>query len=303
MQHALDTIVNGKTIFGTSFALKQGDRSWSGVSGNIAVDQQYFIASTTKLFTTAIVLQLVTEGKLQLNETIRTYVDSSLLNGLHVYKGKEYSQELTISQLLSHTTGLPDYFQGKNSKGVSLEQDILKGNDRFWTFEQAVEITKTMKPLFAPGTPKKANYSDCNYQLLGKIIETITQKSYGDNCLERIVHPLGLSKTYLFSDPTDSTPKPLYYKSNELTIPKAMTSFGCDGGVVSTSAEMLIFTEAFFTGKLFPLNFIDQMQSWNRIFFPLQSGMGIHLFKLPWLFNPAGALPYFIGHSGWLCSL
>jgi D-alanyl-D-alanine carboxypeptidase len=65
-----------------------------------------------------------------------------------------------------------------------LENEITSGNDQFWTFEQAIERTKKMKPLFAPGTKKKANYSDANFQLLGKIIEIITGKSYSENCKE-----------------------------------------------------------------------------------------------------------------------
>jgi D-alanyl-D-alanine carboxypeptidase len=40
------------------------------------------------------------------------------------------------------------------------------------------------------------------------------------------------------------------------------------------------------------------MQHWNRIFFPMQSGVGIHLFRLPRVFNPLGSIPYFVGHSG-----
>jgi CubicO group peptidase (beta-lactamase class C family) len=155
-----------------------------------------------------------------------------------------------------------------------------------------------MSPIFVPGAKNKANYSDANFQLLGKIIEAITHKPYSENCKQFITHPLGLTKTYLYQDATDKIPKTLYYKGNELYIPQAMTSFGADGGMVSTSADMLIFIEAFFTGKIFPIEYINELQEWNRIFFPMKSGIGIHLFKLPWLFNPTGVVPYFIGHSG-----
>lgn len=179
-----------------------------------------------------------------------------------------------------------------------MEDEVTSGNDQFWTFEQAIERIKKMKPLFAPGTNNTANYSDTNFQLLGKIIERLTDKSYYENCYDLIIQPLGLTKTYLYQNPEDKTPKTLYYKSNELNIPKAMTSFGADGGIVSTLADMLVFIEAFFTGKLFPLPYIDELQEWNKIFFPMRSGIGIHLFKLPWIFNPTGAVPYFIGHSG-----
>jgi D-alanyl-D-alanine carboxypeptidase len=298
LQATLDKTVDNTKVFGTSFALKKESFVWSGSSGNVSKEQQYFIASTTKLFTTAIILKLKADSKLDLEDKIGNYVDKTILTGLHVYKGKEYSTELTVKQLLAHTSGLPDYFQGKDPGGESLENIITSGNDQFWTFEEAMERTKKMKALFAPGTKKRANYSDANFQLLGKIIEVITGKSYFENCTNFIINPLGLTKTYLYQNPEDNTPKTLYYKRNELTIPKAMTSFGADGGMVSTSEEMLIFIEAFFAGKLFPSTYIDNLQEWNRIFFPMRSGVGIHLFKLPWIFNPAGTIPDFIGHSG-----
>lgn len=298
LQTVLDKTVDGKKVFGTSFAFKKDSIIWQGASGNFSIDQPYFIASTTKLFTTAIVLKLRAEGKLSLDDKISNYIEESILTGLHIYKGEDYSQDITIRHLLAHTSGLPDYFQGKGTSGKSLENEITEGKDQFWTFEQAIERAKQLKPLFAPGAKNKAHYSDANFQILGKIIEAITQKTYSKNCKEYITQPLGLTKTYLYEDATDKIPKTLYYKVNELNIPQAMTSFGADGGMVSTSTDMLVFIEAFFTGKLFPSIYIDELQEWNRIFFPMKSGIGIHLFKLPWLFNPTGAVPYFIGHSG-----
>ena len=298
LQAHLDKVVDGKKVFGTSFAFKKDTETWQGASGNLTTDRPYFIASTTKLFTTAIIMKLRAEGKLSLEDKISKYIDASILSGLHFYKGKDYSQELTIRHLLSHTSGLPDYFQDKGASGKSLENELMAGNDQFWTFEESIDRSKKMSPLFVPGTKGKAKYSDANFQLLGKIIETITGKSYAENCQDRIIQPLSLTKTYLYQDATDEKPKMLYHKSKELKIPKAMTSFGPDGGMVSVSADMLVFIEAFFTGKLFPLSYIDELQEWNRIFPPMRAGVGIHLFKLPWIFDPIGAIPYFIGHSG-----
>ena len=298
LQSVLDKTVDGKKIFGTSFALKKDNTTWYGASGNIGMHQPYFIASTTKLFITALILHLKAEGKLSIDDKISKYLDGSILSGLHIYKGTDYSNDLTIKHLLAHSSGLADYFQNKGPNGKSLETEIVAGNDQSWTFMQAIERTKAMKPLFAPGTKNKAHYSDANFQLLGKIIDNITGKSYSENCIQLIIKPLGLTHTYLYNDASDKTPKTLYYKSKELNIPKAMTSFGADGGMVSTSADMLVFIEAFFSGTLFPSAYIDDLQQWNKIFFPMQSGIGIHKFKLPWIFNPTGAIPYFIGHSG-----
>jgi D-alanyl-D-alanine carboxypeptidase len=298
LQTVLDKMVDDKKVFGTSFAIKKDGFNWMGASGNLSKDQPYFIASTTKLFTTALILRLRSEGKLTLDDKIHQYLDRFILYGLHTYKGKDYSNELTIEHLLAHTSGLPDYFQNKGANGKSLEDEIVNGADQFWTFEQSMERTKSMQPRFAPGAKNKAHYSDANFQLLGKIIENITDATYAANCDALIIQPLNLSDTYLYQDPSDTKPKTLYYQSEELHIPKAMTSFGPDGGMVSTSADMLLFIEAFFNGKLFPLEYLQELQKWNRIFFPMKSGIGIHLFKLPWLLNPTGAMPYFMGHSG-----
>lgn len=298
LQDSLDKKVDGKRVFGTSFAVKKNGFVWHGNSGNFSTDQSYFIASTTKLFTTGIILKLKAGGNLNFDDKISTYIDDSILAGLHVFKGKEYSARITIKHLLAHTSGLPDYFQGKGPNGKSLENELINGNDQFWNFEQAIDRAKKIPPPFAPGTKHKALYSDTNFQLLGRIIETITDKSYSENCKDLIINPLELTKTYLYQDPADNTPKTLYYKSKALRIPKAMTSFGPDGGIVSTSRDMLVFIEAFFTGKIFPSSYIDQLQEWNKIFFPMRSGIGIQLLKLPWIFNPTGAVPYFIGHSG-----
>ena len=298
LQHILDRSIDQKKIFGTAFALKKGEHIWKGAAGDLTTESAFFIASTTKLFTTVLILQLRNENKLNLHDPINNFLDPNILDGLHLFKGIDYSRDLTIQHLLAHTSGLPDYFQDKGTSGISLEDQIKQGNDQAWTFEQVVERTKLMKPLFAPGTVGIAHYSDANFQLLGKIIEEITAKPYAQNCQDRIIRPLGLSQTYLYVDSTDSKPKSLYYKKSPLVIPKAMTSFGPDGGMVSTCGELLTFIEAFFNGSLFPKSYLDELMIWNKIFFPMQSGIGIHLFKLPWYFDPFGAVPAFIGHSG-----
>jgi len=217
---------------------------------------------------------------------------------LHVFKGVEYSSQITIQNLLAHTSGLADYFQAKAQNGKSLEDEIKTGKDRAWSFEESIIRTKLLPPLFAPNTKNKANYSDTNFQILGKIIELITGKSYWQNCEDLIIRPLQLSSTYVYLDPADTTPKNLYYQSQKLEIPKAMASFKADGGMVSTASDMLIFVQAFFEGKLFPVEYLSELQTWNKIFFPMQAGVGIHVFRLPWFFNPFGIIPDFIGHSG-----
>ena len=298
LQNILDRIVDNKKVFGVSFCVKYSGEIWCGTRGNLQLTQQYFIASTTKLFVTAIILHLQEKGILKLEDQINKYLNADILQGLCTFSGQDCVNEITVKHLLAHTSGIPDYLQLKGKDGESLLSKITNGIDQSWTFDEAIERSKLQMPFFRPGTKGKAHYSDTNFQLLGRIIENITSKSFSANCEELIFKPLGLKQTYLYQDIQDSRPTKLYFKNKELYIPKAMSSFGPDGGIVSTSEDMIIFLEAFFTGAFFPATYIDALKAWNRMFFPLQSGVGIHRFKLPWIFNPLGKIPELIGHSG-----
>jgi CubicO group peptidase (beta-lactamase class C family) len=298
LQHILNKAIDNKLIFGTSVSLRQGEFVWSGVSGNFTMNRQFYIASTTKLFVTAMLLQAEEKGLLNRKDLISRYLPSTIMKGLHLLNNSDYSDGLTIENLMAHTSGIPDYFQQKRANGISLETELLNGNDLAWSMEQCVEDSKLMKPAFAPGAKGKAIYSDTNYQLLGKILETIYRKDFGTLVQELICKPIGLKNTYLYSDIQDKRAQDMYFKNNPLIIPKAMVSFGSDGGIVSTSEELLQFSQAFFGGSFFSKELISGLKQWNRIFFPLESGIGMHRFKLPWFFSPFKPFPELFGHSG-----
>lgn len=298
LQKILDRSIRNDNLFGISLCVSDSKTEWSGVSGNLGLNDSYFIASTTKLFTSALVFKLRAAGKLEFNDPISTFLPESILHKLHSFKGKEYANQLSVSNLLAHTSGLPDYFKNKSFDNITLERHLTQGNDLQWDFEQAIEWSKQMNPVFAPSKPKRAYYSDTNYQLLGKIIENQFEDSLAGIMQEEICKPLELNQTYLYTDPLDTKPRKMYFKSDPLNIPKAMTSFRADGGMVSTSADLIKFIRGFMSGKLFPLTYIQEIQQWNKIFFPLESGVGIHRFKAPWYFSPIRKIPELIGHSG-----
>ena len=291
LQSILDKTIDNRKVFGASFCVRQDDNVWCGAAGNMDVGSQFFVASVTKLFTAAVILNLRSKGRLTLETKIGKYFGYSQLKGLHVYKDYDYSNEITVKQLLAHTSGLPDFLTDKNKDGNTLADELFRGKDRYWTFDECLEMTRNIPARFKPEQTRKAHYSDTNYQLLGKIIEIITEKSVSDNFQELIINPLELEKTYLYSDATDNKPVRFYYKQSELHIPQAMIAFGSDGGVVSTSEELMTFLVAFFQGQFFPAHYVEEMQQWNKIRFPFQSGIGLQKFKAPLSFGV-------IGHSG-----
>lgn len=301
IKRLLENTAKNKMISGITLRVEKGNREviFSGGRGNLTDESQYFIASTTKLYTTAMIFKLISENHISLDDKLSKFFAANEISGLNVRGDKDYSSEITIRQLLSHTSGIPDYFSGKDSNGISLEEKLFEGKDEKWDFAKSIEYARTLKSDFIPGQKGKALYSDTNFQLLGKIIELVREKSLGEIFAEEIFKKLNLTKTYLYSDTNDKTPLALRYKNNELHIPLAMSSFGADGSIVSTANECMVFLKAFFSGELFPEKYLEVMQAeYKRIFFPLQYGVGIMKFQLPRIFTLFKRFPPLIGHSG-----
>lgn len=298
LQRIINRNIDQQNIFGTVLSISKGSDSLTISAGNLTGQSQYFIASVTKLFITAIVMRLRQDEKLGLDDNISAYLPTDILKELHIYKGHDYSDLIKIRHLLSHTSGLPDYFLQKRENGVSLVKELISGNDRKWTFQEAIEIAKSMQPHFKPGQKGKAFYSDTNFQLLGKIIESNMDRKLSEILDEFVISPLNLKKTYLYQDVTDARPAEVYYKSGHARIPLAMSSFWADGSIVSTAEESTVFLRSFFGGLLFPKEYIAELQDWNRIFFPFQYGLGIARFKFPWLLSPFRPVPELLGHMG-----
>lgn len=273
-----------------------GGSQWIAARGDITASSPFFIASTTKLYTTAIILRLVAAGQLDLATPITDLLDG--VERLHVHKGNDYTPQVTVRHLLAQTSGLPDYFQGKPRTGPSLEDELRSGTDRAWDLDYVLEISRGMGAEFPPGTPKKALYSDTNFQLLGAIIEKVDGRSYARAIDEHIVSSLELPNTWVYVDANDSRPVPLRDGPDPISIPKAMTSFGPDGGIVATIDDLMKLLRGFFEGRLFPESFLPGLMAFNRIFYPLQYGVGISRFRLPRILSPFSDPPDLIGHSG-----
>ncbi|WP_078427650.1 serine hydrolase domain-containing protein [Alkalihalobacterium alkalinitrilicum] len=304
LQQIVNQMIKKKNNFGAVLCVEQGnDFSWVGSAGNLKDDDPYFIASVTKLYVTAVILKLKTEKQLDLDDSISNYLSEDIIGGLHVLDGVDYSKDITIKHLISNTSGLPDYFAYKQPNGKTVAAELFKGIDRSWKLDETLTLVKQLKPKFKPGQRSKVNYSDTNYQLLGRIIENITTMSMRDVFQTFIFDELGLSKTYVYFDVNDTNPSPIYYKSKKLDLPHYMTSITPEGGIVSTADEVMIFLKAFFSGCFFQKEEIEMLKRWNRIYFPGQFYFGIGLEKL-WTprfispFRPIQEVLGFWGQSG-----
>jgi len=215
-----------------------------GKSGDIPANpkQPNHLASVGKLFTATLISILYEQGKLDFDDSIGKYLDDELIKGLHVYKGKEYSQDIKIKHLLKQTSGLYDVF-------YDLWEKMQKDPTFKTTPREAVLWGKDhLKPVATPG--KKHSYTDTNYYLLGFIIEKITGKKFHDVMHELIFEPLGMDHAcmYGFSRPKKESEFPqagLYFKNVDFRSVEGVHQIDYAGGsVMAPPDEFLLFMKA-----------------------------------------------------------
>ena len=141
-------------------------------------DQRFRIGSVTKTFTATIVLQLVQEGTLRLDSTLEEHLPGVVPRG----------GEITIRHLLGHRSGLAN---------VTDYPGWLKQAERSPSTSPINSLRfAASKPLaFRPGSQER--YSNTNYIALGLVIEKVTGRSYAEELEQRVLDPLGLSRTEL----------------------------------------------------------------------------------------------------------
>ena len=285
-----------------SAAIEQPSTGFTWGYGN--TDQPYFIASITKLYTAAMIMQLRDEGTLTLDTRAAEILGVSTMNGLAVHDGHDYGPAVTVRELLSQTSGIPDYYEQKRSDGTTFADDMLH-TDIAWTFDDYLESVRGMPSRFAPSTPGRAQYCDTNYQLLGRIVEVATSGTFDDALRRRILEPLHLQHTWLFTPRTlnryDEVAT-IRHGHTPLHIPKTIASFPPDGAVVSTVTDQVRFLRAFIAGDLFPSRYLAEMTArWHSVFsslVPIHYGIGMMRYRQPRWQNPFAPAPPMIGHSG-----
>ncbi len=139
-------------------------------------DSAFALASISKTYTAAVVLQLVEEGRLALDQPV-----APLLPGYKLDK------RITVRMLLDHTSGLPDFFL--NPK---IDKPLQSAPDAAWT--PARSLTYLTAKRAKPGSTWI--YANTNYLLLGELVTAVTRRPLATEIRDRLLDPLGLSGTW-----------------------------------------------------------------------------------------------------------
>jgi len=297
LDQLVSSVIKKKHIYGAVFYVSSDDNSIDLISatGDIRENSQYYIASINKLFVSSIILSLYIKNKLNLHDKISKYLPEKVVRGLHVHKGKDYSNVLSIAHLMSHTSGLPCYLTDKQPNGKKAIADLEAGIDQPWPIDIVIQEIKSMETHFPPGKEGRAKYVDTNHQILGLIIENITGESV-NIVLNNLFQELNLSQTHVWKDVNNENLVPIRYKSEIIHLPLFLNSTQND--IVSTAQDQMTFLKAFFSGYFFPKERLNELEKWNNIFFPFKYGIGIQKFYLPRVLSPFHPVPNMIGHCG-----
>jgi D-alanyl-D-alanine carboxypeptidase len=207
------------------------------------VQTKYKIASITKAFTSVLILQLHEEGKVDLHKTIGTYLPD--------YAG-EGADKVTLHQLLNHTSGLPNFDTVKD-----IETALKSGIPVYQTPYTSDELLAKFCSGKLVNTPGKVfDYNNCDYIILGKIIERVSSKPYEQVLRERILQPLGLKDTGMLrqSEILDGLADTYFYRDDLKALvndfPVYPENSYAAGAMYSTARDVLAFANALFGGKL-----------------------------------------------------
>ncbi|MFF9017771.1 serine hydrolase domain-containing protein [Streptomyces sp. NPDC014870] len=166
------------SVRGAMVRISGRDGRWTGTAGEwtAPVDGpsagEFAVGSVTKLFTAALVLQLVGEGRLSLDDPVQAHLPGLL--------PRSYAP-ITVGQLLSHTSGLQK------------PECVRPGTP--------VEVVRSAVSCGTPTPPgTTAQYNGVNYFLAGLLVEKVSGRSYEAELRDRILRPLGLRRTRLPAD-------------------------------------------------------------------------------------------------------
>ena len=229
---------NGNKIYNESFGLANFQFEIHNTN-----DTKYKIASITKLFTSVLTMQLAEQGKIDLNQNIKTYLPN--------YKG-EGAEKVKIFNLLTATSGIES--NEKDAKG----DDIPAMYARPYSTDELLNLFCSGKLENEPG--KVWNYNNADYVILGKIIETIYDKPCEDVLKEKILEPLKMNSTGMFNMTKVIKNLANVYEVNdstrviENTPPIYTENYYAAGGLYSTADDLLKFSNALYGDKLLNRN-------------------------------------------------
>lgn len=252
--------------YGTVHRLSEGDAD--RVTGRpLTTTDRFRVGSVSKTFTAVVLLQLVDEGKLDLDTSVNSYLPGLLPD-----------DRITVRHLMSHRSGLYDYTNDMFEQTVPGFEAV---RNKVFSYQDLVNLSLAKPVTNAPGAAY--SYSNTNFVVGGMLIEKLTGKSVRTEYQKRIIKPLKLSSTsYVHPDtaiagrhangylPDDDPALPMV-DATEQTVSWAQSA----GAIISSTRDLNTFFSALLGGRLTSAAQLAQMQQWTPVNSTQGYGLGL----------------------------
>lgn len=258
-----------------------------------------FSGSIGKTYAVAVLMQLVDEGKMNLEDRYIDYFQDTLW-----LQNLPNINNISIKMLLQHTSGLPRYVMKPE-----IWSTLKKDPDKVWTYQERMSYIFHDEPVHEAG--EGWGYSDTGYILLGMLIEKITGQAYYDVVSDRILTQLSLNDTYpslqrnMFNLTQGYSRLPEFFQIPEKVVRDGKYCFNpqlewTGGGFASTTSDLARWAGAYYQGKLFSDSLFQKVLTPSEQGYLLQPGMsygmGTFIFDTPHgkAFAHSGFVPGFL---------
>ncbi|MBI9102218.1 MAG: beta-lactamase family protein [Spirochaetales bacterium] len=303
------TIEKNETITGALLLIDSAQKDYKevfalGTVGQKPVksDQPFHIASAGKSFTAALAGILIDDGALSLEDRVDHYLDAGVTGDLFKIAGKDYSDQVTVRNLLNHTSGVADYFSDPVHDSKPMSELILSEPERFWTPLDLIDFTRNYQnPVGKPG--ETYHYSDTGYILLGLIIEQISGKPFHEMLKEKIFIPLSMDDTYLmfYAEPKNGKREisDIWFEGVRINEYNSLSIDWAGGGIISTLPDLSHFIRALNKYEIVSEETMNLLYSFDHKFMRgIHYGNGFMEFHFEEYFPLLANLPHFRGHMG-----
>jgi D-alanyl-D-alanine carboxypeptidase len=263
LQKALDAQVSaGAPSALARLEISALDRCWGGAAGGFAhddprqlrADDAFRIASVSKHVTATVAVMLDRRGVLGLDQPLGDQLDRKLLLR---WKRFPALTATTPRQLLSHTAGLPSYFDPQFVTRAAQDPG------RRWEPVALVDEALTAsQPLFEPG--RGFSYSDTGYVLTGILIEQRTGQPLHTVCRDLVFDPVGMESTWLEGHESPRHTRIAHHYADGLDLASVSPTIDwAGGGLVSTTSDLARFLSKLWSGSLIDASALQELTRWT----------------------------------------
>lgn len=300
-QSILDEYTVPEALVGSLLLVRDGDGYWIGSSGKADLENDIdmqpcdvaFIASISKVFTAVAVYRYIDQNLLSLDDMAKIYLDEGIVANI------ANLDEVTVGQLLSHTSGIPDFITDQYGA------DRFTSDEKLFTNENILEYIYGEAAENAPG--ERYSYTNTNFALLSLVLEGASGKELETIYQEEIFDVLDLSSAYYGEGesiiPSSAVEGYVDIENdgsfvNSKFLYREEIGTGGDSGIAINTYDLARFFERLLRGELISPSSLGQMTTYIDIpedeqveaIGQFQNGFGIERYDLP--FGTA------LGHTG-----